>query len=261
MRNLIITCFLVIILFCCGCKDSTTSPGIDGTMIGYVVAHDTVGPSNNSGVKISLEGTNYSTLSDSSGRWEMTNIPPGTYTIAFTKDNYATEKTIAYKFAGNGTDFLYTQNIYAILWMKTTLVIRPFDNDVATFSSRIFRNDPLESLPGTVMLLFGKDSLLSPLNSNSYFYRIDNLYQSVPPDSTTGYSFSFSVKYELLTAGFKHGDKIFCEAFPSNLKVYLQDPVTSYQVLGPSYIDINTYKRIYTGFGNNHSEVKSFILP
>src|ERR1051325_6030649 len=91
---------LLSLLFLVGCGNSI-NPQLTGTMVGYVVAIDSTGSSHdNSGVKISIDGTSYSTLSDSKGRWQLDNVIPGTYNISFTKENYAMEKMIAYRFVG-----------------------------------------------------------------------------------------------------------------------------------------------------------------
>src|SRR5579872_5351603 len=222
MKHLLVTFFLffTVILISCGTKTNeiinTYTSAEPGTMIGYVVIHDSTGQNtDNSGVKISIDGTNYSTLSDSIGKWELDNVIPGTYNISFTKDTYATEKTIAYRFVGNGKDFLFTQNIYQMIWTRVSFVIRAFDSGKAVFSCRIFRNDSTKSLGGTVMLLFGKQPSLSPETPASYLYETDNYhyqYQGNIPDNTTGYSFTIDSSV-LVKAGFQPNESIYCEAF------------------------------------------------
>jgi hypothetical protein len=262
MQNLLIPSIILSFLILLGCGD-TLDTRITGTMRGYVTAIDSSGSSHDkSGVKISFDGTDHFTLSDSSGRWEIRNILPGTYNISFTKDNYAMVKMTDYHFAGDGTDYLYTvQFIYQIMRLKASLVLRPFGNGFAIFSCRVFQNNnPTESLNGAVILLFGKDSLFSIKNNNSYIYKKDNFgFNSADP--FVGYTLEIDSS-QLVNAGFSQNDTIYCQAFVSNI-FFLQeyDPIKKELTFGPSYLDITSGKRIYTGFGDNHSEVKSFILP
>jgi hypothetical protein len=266
MQNIFKSSFFLGLLLLVGCGESINSQ-LTGTMVGYVVAIDSIGSSHdNSGVKISIDGTDYSTVSDNKGRWELHNVIPGTYNISLAKEKYAMEKMIAYKFVGNGTDYLDTSKIYQMMWTRTVLVIRPFDSGIATFSCRLSRQDSTQSLNGAVMLLFGKEKCcLSPENPDSYSYELDNYYQvvrgGIAADRFIGYSFLIDTS-NLIKSGFHSKDTIYCEAFGSNLVVIQHyDILADEFTFGPSYFDIETAKSIYTGFGNNHSEVKSFILP
>ncbi len=264
MRNFIKTGALLALVIFCGCK-STSSPSptsgnsINGNMVGYVAAYDSTGSkTDNSGVKISIDGTSYSSLSDSKGRWELDNVVPGTYNISYTKDGYAMEKIIAYRFVGNGTDYLFSQDIYQSLRTHASLVIRPFSNGTAVFSCRIFRNNTSESLSGLALLLFAKDSSFSPIEPNSYLYSEDN--HGLSNDTLRGYDFRINSS-DLNAAGYKSGDNIYCVGYASNVNVWLWDIQKQQSTLVPSYFDIASGKLIYTAFGNNHSEVRSFVLP
>jgi hypothetical protein len=261
MQNIFKLPLFFALLFLTGCGESINSQ-LAGTMVGYVVAIDSTGGSHeNSDVRISIDGTNYSTLSDSKGRWQLDNVVPGTYNISFTKDGYAMQKMIAYRFVGNGTDYLYTQTIYEILKTNVSLVIRPFENGAATFSCRVFRNNPSESLGGAVILLLGENPPFSSEEPDSYLLEYENFDSYYSFDAIRGYSFSID-SLALSKVGFHSQDKIYCEAFASNLSILQEwDPIPNIHIYGPSYIDIPTGKRVYTGFGNNKSEVKSFILP
>jgi hypothetical protein len=294
MQTFIKSCALFALIFFYGCKSNSTSPGVVGNMVGYVIAHDTTSTSGyidslpNSGIRVSIDGTNYSAITDKDGRWGMDNIPPGTYNISFTKDSYAIEKMIAYRFSGNGTDFLFSTDIYQIAKRNASLVLRPFtdfykDTTVidsagshtigkldtiivhfgnAAFSCRIFRNTSDESLEGNTIILFGKSKNLNPMDPATYIFSSDNsLYfiLSGDPPAADGYPFSI-YRQDLLNAGFQSGDNIFCEAFISNIARSGYN-FSANSILVPSYYDIPSNKQIYTCFGNNHSEVKSFILP
>jgi len=260
MRNIITNFFLLVFIFCCGCKNSSSPTSVlNGNMIGKVVAYDTAGLNpDNSGVKISIDGTSYSTLSDSKGRWELDNIPPGTYNISFTKEGYAMEKMVAYRFVGNGTDYLFSQDIYQMIKINATIVTRPFDNGATYFSCKLFRFDPSESLNGLALILFGSDSSFNPLEPSSYRYSA--LGRNITLDSVTGYNIYIRVA-DLIAAGFHSGDKIYCADYGSNITAFVWDIQKQESIITPSYFDIATGNEVYTGFEGSRSEVKSFILP
>jgi hypothetical protein len=288
MPNHIKYSLLLVLVILIGCKDDDTSltanASLKGNIVGYVITYDSTGSNTDkSGVKISIDGTKYSAISDTSGRWEMKDVPPGTYNISFTKDSYAMQKNIVYRFVGNGTDYLGYSVLFQIAKRNASLVLksfqnydqvrfdsigRPIDTTVlpfyaANFTCRLFRNDSAESLKGNTLILFGKTENISPLDPSSYLFSIDNPYYI---DNNTaldanGYSF-YIYREKLLNSGFKSGDKIYCQAFVSNIKEWGWGYTpSSSEVLTPSYFDIATAKQIYTCFGDNHSEVKSFILP
>ncbi|HET9135860.1 MAG TPA: carboxypeptidase-like regulatory domain-containing protein [Candidatus Kapabacteria bacterium] len=89
-----------------GCKDdsSSTSNEVTGTLRGYVALFNEHGryESNFGGVLIQCEGLPYSTISDSTGKWELTNLPTRTYSISFSKAGYITYKRTSYGFIAGG---------------------------------------------------------------------------------------------------------------------------------------------------------------
>ena len=285
-----------------GCS-STNAVG-SGSMAGYVLVVDSnsIGQSgiigaatlNNSGAIVSIDGTSFSTLTDSTGRWDLKNVPAGTYNISFAKNGYALRKRIAYHFVGNGSDYLGHDTIYQIAKRNTTLTLRAFadwtdnnnlvdtnitdslgfqhtvqikepkfyPNEIAQLSSRVFENDPNESVGSLVIILFGRTQQLSPTDPNSYEYVVDNT-GSIETIDPNGYSL-YPRRSQLLRAGFNSNDQIFCQAFASNIYFLITQGggwSSSNVVLTFSYTDIITGRQVYTTFGNNHSEVKSFILP
>src|SRR5205085_667173 len=85
----------------------------------------------NSGVSVSLEGTSFKTSSDASGKWNLANVPPGTYTLTFSKDRYATSKDQTLQFTGNGTLY-YSPGSYTAIFpipnLFPDIVVRPFQD-------------------------------------------------------------------------------------------------------------------------------------
>jgi len=88
MKNLTIVVILVFMTW--GCNKNDTNPVVNlpsGILTGSVEVK--YAPSNNnSGVLVSLEGTNLSTTSASDGKWTIKNVPEGIFTITFSKPGY-----------------------------------------------------------------------------------------------------------------------------------------------------------------------------
>jgi hypothetical protein len=72
---------LCIPLFFLGCQAIETP----GTIYGKVYLTD---KSDYSGVLITIDNTTLSTVSDKTGAYAITNIPPGNYTVSANKDSY-----------------------------------------------------------------------------------------------------------------------------------------------------------------------------
>jgi predicted heme/steroid binding protein len=62
---------------------------------------------NSSGITVSLEGTNYSTVTDDSGRFELKNVPSGTYTVRWSKPGYGDIRYIGATIQGGGNTPVY----------------------------------------------------------------------------------------------------------------------------------------------------------
>ena len=264
-----------------GCKDSTTSiNGTPGDIIGTIFGvEDTLYHSipDRSGVKVSLDGTPYSTLTDSFGRWQLTTIPAGTYTIIFSKENYVQHTRQNFIFGGNGTyhyDLDYNNPVLMqpLPNLFPNIVLRPFvdfiqinyrdsnwvdssgyhtinlddteiiKSDIAILSSRSQSMYHGQQVSGAIF--FGPSENIDPSVPTSYsYYNIHNNF----PDSSGICNFTIHRSW-FLQLGFTSGSTIYCCAFAhvNNLDQWLDSKTNSYA---------------YSGFSPHHSEVKSFILP
>ena len=102
---------LLAILIVNGCKENTTttivSNSVDslrGELKGNVTLYDSNGNgiSNRGGVRVRMDGTNYSTFTDSIGEWTIHNLPTRTYSITYSKDGFDTMKNTSVSFLGGG---------------------------------------------------------------------------------------------------------------------------------------------------------------
>jgi hypothetical protein len=251
-----------------------------GDMVGYVSLYDStyfnfenyIPNTNSSGVTISLDGMPFKTMSDSTGRWMMKNIPAAIYNIAYNKPGFATEKQISYPFIGNGTGFIGKINLYQVPILHPSLVIRPFadgkegiikdtfyiniNGDTVIYRKQdsifthngvaVFTGSASESNNGEMSISFslflGKTPNLDPRDPNSYITKL------LPSDYTNNFRIYRDSLYD---AGFKASDQVYCILAAETQQCFYY----------AYYFDINTGKNIYTGFSPIHSDVKNFILP
>lgn len=230
-----------------GCKDQiVTSPPVPlfGDMQGGVQLYDTLFQEvlhNHAGVLVNLEGTDFSTITDSNGSWIIHNIPSGTYTIVYTKNNFALAKNLNHQFIGNGNDYLGIQNLYKLISIQVEI-----DSQFRILSNPV---DHIGNFYGgesrKAIMLYSKTPFFSPIDPNSYLgldvYKLE-LRDYI--DTTGGF---FISRYNLMPYTFKSGDTVYCRAY-----------VGTYKCLDCSYSDLKTGKLIYTGF-NNVSPLKRFI--
>ena len=126
MKTYLLTA-LICATFLYGCKDSTTvntsgTGSLVGDLKGRVYAYDQKAAHipDASGFRVSIEGTNYSAITDSTGFWVIHNLPTRTYSIAFVKEGFDTMKNTSYTFVGGGTQWV---EVTYVLQHPTTEVI------------------------------------------------------------------------------------------------------------------------------------------
>jgi hypothetical protein len=92
----------------CGDTNSTNrNPGLTGNIAGYIYLADTSGLQRGSaGITLSIASTQYSTMTDSSGKWTFNNLPIGTYDIRASKPGYGKMHWFGIKVTGFGTYYV-----------------------------------------------------------------------------------------------------------------------------------------------------------
>jgi hypothetical protein len=264
------------------CKETVTTPGggTPGNIVGFVQLYDTLSQaiSDNSGVVVSLPGSTISAVSDATGRWQLTNVPPGTYKIFFSKPGFSIIEDFNVVFQGNGTFYYnygvgksYT-SIYQLQNLYPDIVLRPFedylsivdtsyydtagyhyvyDTTIVKYYSAVFssRSEDVTNTTATA-IYFGKTKILDPINPKTFLYATDIHYNSDRVDST-GVADITILRSDLLKAGFLPGDSIYCSAFAGISNI----------LNSTTWIDPETNKTVYSGFSPFHSQVRSFVLP
>ncbi len=70
--------------------------------VSYVYDLNAVRATDNSGITVTAEGTGISAVTGADGRWVLSQLPMGTYTLSASKAGYGTAKAIGYQFVGGG---------------------------------------------------------------------------------------------------------------------------------------------------------------
>lgn len=102
--SFIIFSFILLIGFTTGCDDST-SPETEytGKIVGWVQPIDQwLRPMEKSGVTVKLQGTPYSDTTNAEGYYMLEKVPPGTYTITYSREGFGTNKLPFFDFAADG---------------------------------------------------------------------------------------------------------------------------------------------------------------
>lgn len=182
-------------------------------------------------------------------------------------------------FQGNGTYYYSLDkgkvSVYQLPILFPNIVIRPFEDDISisdtlvtdSLGNQYYKSDTLIKKNNTAIfssrsqfyygqysvmsrIYFGKTKNFDPLDTKTFLYASDLIYNSDGVD-TTGIANITIIRTDLVKAGFSSGDSIYCAAFASPM-ILLKNA---------TWYDPETDTNIYSGFSPHHSEVKSFILP
>lgn len=176
-----------------------------GNIVGFVQVFDTLSNlmNDNSGVKVSLPGTSYSAMSDATGRWQLTNVPPGTYKIFFSKPGCSGFEDFNVAFQGNGSYYYgYNAGKQSIVFIDQLqnlypdIVLRPFEDNMiiqdsayydstgyyhyvydttivryysAIFSSRL-QPSQFNNYSVSTAMYFGKTRTIDPMDPKTFLF-------------------------------------------------------------------------------------------
>ncbi len=239
-------------LFLLGCNSSTDS-GLTGDIIGYANLADLNGALvSDSGVTIAIEGTSIKTTSAKDGRWVLSSVPTGTYSIVFSDSGYGTFKRNGFQVVGSGQVFYNFQAQNP--WMVTPQSIYKIPNfTIANF---------LASTTSTGINLGG--SFAGTLPSGTHYLRFfvgttpdvssdpSKYSLSVPTGgSSSSTSFSTTISSATLGAtgvGITSGQTVYIVAYAEGS-------------WPNSYVDFATGRDYYPDLNPNHSIVLTVVVP
>ena len=280
-----------------GCGDSsiTSTNGGSGTSMGYAHLFDVFGNqlANNSGIKITLEGTNYSGYTDSSGIWAVT-APSGSYYALVSKDGYVTKRLFNVEVPTHGVMWhlpptypIYNNNgnlkpIPDYLTAKN-LVLRPFEDetliqyrDTEYYDSlgNYHKNNLYDTThtPSEIAMFSVRTSMSNVSSATYNFLQYDcHVFcaknSDIDPvnkrnelvDFKGGYNNYVIIGRDTVASIGVHRSALLKAGFHSGDHVYCAGFSTNYSLL--QYYYDPSIEDYITPLSKNHTEVKSFILP
>lgn len=225
-----------------GCKGSTTndSSGIEsltGDLTGSISLIEwknekgySVNLQNKSGVKVNIDGTSFSAITDTDGYWVIHNLPSRTYSITFSKDDFDTMRTTSFSFLGGGT-VLYG-DVFLSVRPKFELILDAATttyalNDSQKLSQVTVFGHAINGIGPKARIIFSRDKNFNvdENTDNSQYFDVD-----ISHDSTIS---PYVSRQDIRL--FYSFDTLYIAAFPANT---IQN-----------YYDVKKRKNIAVGFG------------
>ncbi|HRI19624.1 MAG TPA: carboxypeptidase-like regulatory domain-containing protein [Panacibacter sp.] len=227
-----------------GCSSSSVPPVSSGKqkIIGAVNLYDDLNNSQSpDGMTVNINGTAFTAITDSSGRYTIANVPLGTYTLSYSKRGYGTYQL----------DTLYHhQNINDTPTIIPRMPLGKISATAVTNIEVTITGDTIKINPAVnpagdnadprgVRLFYATTDAVAGDNYNAYseVYRIRNSTGVIKKGKSEFYNMGFAPGATIFV-------KAYGEAFTAN-----------------DYIDIATGKRIFPNLNTTTVAAKSFVLP
>jgi hypothetical protein len=257
------------------CKTQTTAPSGTATILGRVWTafgyEDYTPPF--SGIKVALDGTNISTITNDSGNYELDNVPSGTYSVSFTKLGYGEIRWFGQSVQGGGNSPIYWDQIadpsQITVYHSPTLYQQP--DFVTTLHSLTLVNG-IENYTGTYVQAIGTYSGSYPIAAANFaiYYSNSSNVSSLPGDYSIYYcsnspspywqidtvAKTFTISMPLIDVeqdgGFKSGDSIYVATYGAPY----------YGISPPNdYFDPQTGNYVLTSINQTPSPVFGIKIP
>lgn len=236
-----IVLYLSIFMFLsCGGEDNDTNPPAPtkATIKGRVNLYDEgTEQITAAGMKVSVAGTSISSLTNSEGNFELFDVPFGSRTLIYEKDDYGTYKKFIPNFNGNliigeapslGKKSK-TKIITGSVSLEGTDVIVAFVTEGTNTSKRYMR------------YFLGTDQTVTKENYMAY----TGIYESDANSNPSRHRFT---QQELIDFGFASGSQVYVKAYGESF-------------WGNSYEDTDLNKQVFPNLNDNSAEPVMFMVP
>ena len=265
--------FVAVVVFN-SCKTQPTAPAGTATIIGRVLlaqSYFQYTPAYG-GINVTIEGTNFSGLTDDSGYYTINSVPTGTYNVLFSKSGYGDVRLFSMSVTGGGNAPVYfhpTQyNTYTMLYKIPNIVTSlreveikdttlPTEEQITYLIAKgnISPGPLMNQLYGGIAVYVSHSSDVSNLLGHyaTFFYdgELGLGYANYPIDTTTE-SFIFGIpQYNLTSAGFNSGDSIYVATYGAPL----------YNYPPGDYYDPAIQQNVLTSINQMHSAVIGARMP
>lgn len=271
MKNLLISASMLALFAVASCR-TLTSPAETADVKGLVVLDSgTVFPTP-SGVTVSLEGTNYSSITDDSGRFEIKNVPSGTYSVRWSKPGYGDVRYMGVAIQGGGNSPVYiAEPINGGPYQNITTTLRAFSPlaanvQSATFSTVLNRTDTFLVLDGSyaddenvvnyvndITLFFSHKQDVSPIEGHyDGFVSGTGANDGVSLFDTTNHTFHCNFDQAFVrNSNFHSGDSLYIAVYGT---VY---PESIYG----DYYDLTYNEGVITSYNQTPSRIIGLKMP
>jgi hypothetical protein len=240
------TVTITILILFVGCKGDTgpAGPSLSGNITGTVSLFNADGtnPNNKSGVTVTAQGTSFSTTTDSLGRWTLSGLSTGSYTVVETKPGYGMSEQqnlqlVSGTIVDGGTNpVMISDGPQPITLAQPPIFTTAIDSITSIPDSMITvwftssgQGDPAHSFSNLYLVVVGTDSTVNPAVPNSF-------HSDPLPVS------------EFEAGGFAPGQTAYIAVYP-----------LGYGSLFSSYYDIATGRTAYTSVGPSSKVIKVTI--
>ena len=238
----ILALFSTLPFFLQGCN-SSTSTSLSGDIIGYGRLFDLNGvhSGSDSGISVSIEGTGLKTTSVRDGRWVLSNVPAGIYTLSFSYPGYGTYNYVGFQFVGGGQLYFGTQSIYQTP-LFTVINLASKTGTAITLTGTLSGKFP----NGTrnVRFFVGTSAAVSS-DPSQYLYSLSTAVSS----TSTSFSVSISPDDPALTkAGVVSGQTIYFIAYAEGY-------------ISTTYLDLATGRSYFANLNPTPSKAVKVVVP
>ena len=240
---LIVICMMII-----SCKKEYSTQIQTGTLIGFVTLYDECGDVilNKSGVNVNVMGNStFKDTTDNYGRFEINNLPSGTYNISYTKQGFSQTKTIGMQFVGGSNPAYISKTLNKPASQTVNLINVFIDNGSPQkwiLASVKVTSDCSIGSHENARIFYG---LSDTVSSTNYDYSVlFNYYKDSVNEVTENIAYTIVPAYQ----NYKSGTKVYFVAYGSPA-VY------------SSYINTKTGLAIYSGLNPNPSNIMSHVIP
>ncbi len=216
-------------------------PSLSGDLVGFSYLYDVNGvrSADDSGIAVSAEGTSLKTTTSSDGRWDLTGLTTGTYTLDFTKTGYGLYKRIGLQFVGGGQAYFGSESLYQIPAFTVTNLSDSISNGDVFLSGKLTGILP-ENL--RYVICFVGDSSGVSSDPKTYAFATDE-------GASAGYSpFPILTENTFNSYGITSGQTVYIVAYACGYG-------------GDSYTDLSTGNTVYPCINPIPSNVITLVVP
>ena len=161
--------------------------------------------SDRSGIKVFIEGTNYTTLTDQSGNWKIYNVPAGIYNIVAEKAGFGYNKFINFEYLGNATSNNFGQTLIAMpTYLIDSLSLNQTNQDIFL---TIYLPNTANNLKVVLICMGKKEPFIDSIQTWEYF-RETQIYAG-----NNSITENFPIGF-FINEGFNHGDTLNFAIYP-----------------------------------------------